>query len=235
MVDMFKKPMVEEVLASAPDSMTTASEFRKKVRAIADFVSESEENKTLIDRILKEKAFPQLIVNIKNFGVKRGGWSVIGEEVKDGFKDDFWQRAIANYAGIWANASREAIYYMGQKDSNGEDLNGDNTYVIHYTKEDLPMEHVDAYWSLTLLSLPDYRVVPNKLEKYNINNISKLEYGKDGSLKLYLASELPSGAPESNCLPTPKGKIFNLTHRLYVPKDDALSYQWYVPPIEKVQ
>ena len=112
-------------------------------------------------------------------------------------------------------------------------MNGDNTYVIHYKKEDLPMEHVNAYWSLTLLSMPDYRVVPNKLEKYNINNISKLEYGEDGSLKLYLASELPSGAPESNWLPTPKGANFSLTLRLYVPKDDALSYQYYVPPIQK--
>lgn len=234
MVEIFEKPMIEEVLASAPDLMTIANEFQEKARAISDFVSKSEENKTLIDKILKEKAFPQLIEFLKSFGEKRGGWSAIAEEVKDGFKDYYWTRAVTNYAGIWANTSREVIYYFAENDSNGEDLNGSNSYMIHFKKDKLPMEYVNSYWSLTLLSRPDYRVVLNELERYNINNISNLEYGEDGSLKLYVASELPEGAPESNWLPTAKGKSFSLTLRLYLPKDDAISYQYYVPAIQKM-
>jgi hypothetical protein len=88
---------------------------------------------------------------------------------------------------------------------------------------------------LTLLSLPDFRVVPNELERYNLNNISELTYEADGSLTLYLASALPPDVPASNWLPTPKGRPFVLNHRLYVPKQEALSGEWYLPPIEKVK
>ena len=233
-VDAFSKPMVEKVLASSIDLLPNADAFQKKVMEIADFVSKSEDNKNLIDKILKEKAFPQLINRIKNYGVKKGGWSAVGEEVRYGFKDDYWQRAIVDYFGLWANASSEAMYYVGEKDSNGDELIGDNIYLIHYKKEALPMDQVNGYWSLTLFSKPDYRVVPNKLNRYNLNNISKLEYEEDGSLKLYLASELPEGAPEANWLPTPKGKSFSLNHRYYAPKEDAITYKYYAPPIQKI-
>ena len=52
-----------------------------------------------------------------------------------------------------------------------------------------------------------------------------------GFLKIYLASELPVDAPESNWLPSPKGS-FTVAHRLYVPKEEVLSGEWYVPPIQ---
>lgn len=76
------------------------------------------------------------------------------------------------------------------------------------------------------MSLPDYRVVPNKLERYNLNDISDLCHEEDGSLTLYLASELKQDIPASNWLPTPKGGLFVLNHRLYVPKPDVLSGEW---------
>jgi hypothetical protein len=88
---------------------------------------------------------------------------------------------------------------------------------------------------LTLLSLPDFRVVPKERERYNLNNISDLTYEENGSLTLYLASELTPDIPASNWLPTPKGKPFVLNHRLYVPKPEVLSGEWYLPPIEKVK
>jgi hypothetical protein len=52
-------------------------------------------------------------------------------------------------------------------------------------------------------------------------------------LKLHLASELPSGVPESNWLPCPKGRPFTLNLRTYVPKAEVLSGEYYVPPILK--
>ena len=58
---------------------------------------------------------------------------------------------------------------------------------------------------------------------------------KDGSLKLYIASELPEEAPKSNWLPLPKGKSFVMNHRLYVPKKEVLSGEYYVPEIQKVK
>jgi len=232
-VAVFHKPMVEKVLESATDVMTVAASHQKKVLAIADFVGRSEANNILIDNLIKEKALPALIdFSTKTGGDNRYGWGSTREYLK--FGDDIMFRASANYAGIWWNSSLEVVYYMGMMEKDGTPLHGDNTYVIHYKPEDLPMKHVNAYWSLTMLSLPNYRVVPNKLERYNLNNISKLQYEADGSLKLYLAADLPSGVPESNWLPSPKGNNFTINHRLYVPKKEVLSGEWYVPPIQKI-
>ncbi len=234
LVTVFQKPMLEKVLESAPDVMTVAAAHQEKVLAIADFIGRSEANNILIDNLIKEKALSALIdFSTKTGGDNRYGWGSTREYLK--FGDDIMFRVSANYAGIWWNSSLEVVYYMGMMEKDGTPLHGDNTYVIHYKPEDLPMKHVNAYWSLTLLSLPDYRVVPNKLERYNLNNISKLQYEADGSLKLYLAADLPSGVPESNWLPSPKGNNFTINHRLYVPKKEVLSGEWYVPEIQKIK
>ena len=86
-----------------------------------------------------------------------------------------------------------------------------------------------------MLSLPDYRVVPNELDRYNINNVSDLTYGEDGSMTLYLSSHLPEGAPETNWLPAPAGKRFSLNHRFYVPKSEVITGDWYAAPLVKVE
>jgi len=232
-VDVFNKPMVENVLASAPDVMTIASDYEKNVMAIADFVAQSEANSTTIENIIKGKALPALIQFIRSYGDKRGGWiATTGKPT--GFGDDYWFRTAANFAGIWWNANGEVVYYIGEKDQHGEDLNGRNSYLLHYQLDDLPQKHAHAYWSLTLMSLPDYRVVPNVLERYNFNNLSEFQFEADGSLKLYLAGKLPASVPESNWLPAPNGKPFTLNHRFYVAKEEVLTGEWYVPPLKKI-
>jgi hypothetical protein len=232
--EVFQKPMIEKVIQSAPDAVSNSDDFQKKVFAIANFMEQSEANQETIDAIIREKAIPHLL--LLSMGEVRGdsrrGWVSTREWLE--FGDDFEFRCSANYAGIWWNSSAEVVYYMGVKDKEGKPLHGDETYVIHYKPEDLPMKQVNAYWSLTMLSLPDYRVVPNELERYNLNNISELIYEEDGSLKLYIAAELPEGAPESNWLPSPKGKNFTMNHRLYVPKKEVLSGEYYVPEIQKI-
>lgn len=232
-VDVFQKPMVEKVLASAPDRMVShASDMQKKVMIIADFVAMSEANRAAIDAIVKEKAFPAVLNYIKNFGDKRGGWSSTREYME--FGDEMWFRVVANYGGIWWNSSKEVVYYIGEEDDEGVPLHGDNVYVINFKPEELPQKHVHAYWSLTLMNLPDYRVIPNQLDRYNFNNLSQFEYESDGSLKLYLAAELPQGAPQANWLPSPKGEPFTLNLRMYVAKEEVFSGEYYAPPIKKL-
>ncbi len=234
-VDAFNKPMVEAVLDSAPDAVSNAADYQKNVLAIAEYVGASEANRAAIDAVIKEKALPHLLLLVTGEvrGDSRGGWVSLREWLE--FGDDVEFRCAVNYGGIWWNSSAEVVYYMGFFDEDGDALNGDHFYTVHYQPEDLPIKHVDAYWSLTLLSLPDFRVVPNELERYNLNNISELTYEADGSLTLYLASEKNPDVPASNWLPTPKGRPFVINHRLYVPKPEVLSGEWYVPPIEKVK
>ena len=231
-VEVFKKPMLQKVLESAPDAVSNSDDLQKNVLAIADFIENDEANMNVVETIIKEKAMPLFLKHVMDAGDNRGGWSSTREYEK--FGDDYWSRSGVNYAGIWWNSSLEVVYYMGFIDKDNTPLSGDNVYIIHYTSKDLPMNHVYAYWSLTMLSLPDYRVVPNELERYNLNNVSELVYEEDGSLKLYIASELPEGAPEGNWLPSPKGKNFVMNHRLYVPKKEVISGEYYVPAIQKV-
>ncbi|MCK4559279.1 MAG: DUF1254 domain-containing protein [Calditrichia bacterium] len=234
-VDVFEKPMVEKVLKSAPDAVSNAADYQKKVMTIAEYVGKNDDNRAIINGIIKKKGIQLLLAMVMGEvrGDARGGWISTRQWLK--FGDDVEFRCSSNYAGLWWNSSAESVYYMGSKDKDGNPVNGNNVYVIHYKPEDLPMNHVDSYWSLTMLSLPDYRVVPNELERYNLNNVSELTYEEDGSLKLYIASELPEGAPESNWLPSPKGKNFVMNHRLYVPKKEVLSGEYYVPPIQKIE
>lgn len=231
-VDVFNKPMIQKVLESAPDAISNSDDLQKNVLVIADFIEKDEVNRQMIDAIIKEKAMPLFLKHVQSAGDNRGGWSSTREYEK--FGDDYWSRAGVNYAGIWWNSSLEVVYYMGFTDKDKAPLHGDNVYIINYSQENLPMNHVNAYWSLTMLSLPDYRVVPNDLERYNLNNISELNYEEDGSLKLYIASELPEGVSESNWLPSPKGKNFVMNHRLYVPKKEVISGEYYVPAIQKL-
>jgi len=233
-VDAFSQPMLDQVLNSAPDKMKLAPDMQKQARDIAAFIVKAAANRTAIDAVIKQKALPALVQFIRSFGDKRGGWSATtGKET--GFGEDFWFRTGANFAGIWWNNNQEVVYFIGETDDTGAPLNGDNAYVLHFKPENLPEKHVQAYWSLTLMSLPDYRVVPNRLDRFNFNNRSQFEYEPDGSLKLHLASELPQGAPESNWLPCPKGKPFTLNLRMYVPKKEVLSGEYYVPPILKAE
>ena len=77
------------------------------------------------------------------------------------------------------------------------------------------------------------RVLPNAQKRYLISNQSKVEYGKDGSLTLYLSDSKPQGAPEGNWLPTPKGSKYRLTFRFYRPTEGVANGTYYPPPLIK--
>jgi hypothetical protein len=152
------------------------------------------QSRAVIDGIIKAIALPGLVRFIRSYGDKRGGWvATTGKEL--GFGEDYWFRTAVNYVGIWWNNNREVVYFVGEADSSGAPLNGDNVYCLHFAPDDLPQNHVHAYWSLTLMTLPDYRVVPNPLGRFGLNNLSVFAYEPDGSLKLYLAAKPPAEAP----------------------------------------
>lgn len=229
--EIFEEKLLREVFDSAPDSNPHGQKYQEEALEVAKFVSQSAENKEMVSKIIAEKAFPAFGNFLNTYGDKRGGWSSTREYLSIG--EDIWFHALVNFGGIWWNSSSEVVYYTASVDSDEKGLDGDNVYIIHYAPEDLPSKHVNAFWSLTMLSTPEFRVIPNELQRYNLNSLMDFNYEKDGSLKLYLASELPDGAPKSNWLPSPKGQNFSLTNRFYVPKPEVLSGDYYVPPIQK--
>lgn len=222
---------VEEVLNSYPDPMPKAKEFQAKAIAVGKYAKADAKAKSHIDEVVKTKAIPAFLAGAKGFGTQKGGWSV--SYVAGKFGNDIMARDIINYGGLWANQIQEAIYFVGLTDSNKQVLSGDKVYEIKFSKEQLPDAFVNAFWSITLYSVPDYRVVDNKLKRYNLNNVSGLKKNPDGSLSIWLGSSLPKGALESNWLPTPKGKGFALTMRMYVSKKDVLDGKWFPAPIQE--
>jgi len=136
-------------------------------------------------------------------------------------------RAAAAMLGLYGNDAEEAYYPIGNSDASDDSFDGTRKYVMHFEKSELPP--VDAFWSMTMYSLPDQLMVANPIDRYSIGDRSGLRFGKDGSLTLYIQHESPGKTKERNWLPAPDGS-FSLQFRMYLPKPKALEDPLYLPP-----
>jgi hypothetical protein len=223
---------IDTRLSSALDVAPNAAEMQQKVRAIAAYVASGKEARTAIDTQLRP-----IIAQFKEDALTktapyRNHWLCANSGGNYGA--NYRLRTAANYAGIWANSPGEAVYFAGIHDANEQLLDGSSSYVLHFPADRLPESVVNAYWSVILVGVPDYRVVPNDLKRYNFNNHSQLQKEADGSLKIAVGPKPVSNVPESNWLPSAEGKPFLLTFRTYVPKAAAQTCGWTPPPPEKV-
>ncbi len=228
-VDIFDD--VDARLSSALDVAPNAAEMQQKVRAVAAYVASGKEARAAIDVQLrpiisqfKEAALTKTAPYVNHWLCANTGGN---------YGANYRLRTAANYAGIWANTPSEVVYFAGTRDANGQPLNGSNSYVMHFPADKLPGSVADGYWSVILVGVPDYRVVPNALKRYNFNNHSPLQMEADGSLKIAIGPKPISGIPESNWLPSAEGKPFSLTFRAYVPKVAAQKCQWTPPALSK--
>jgi len=223
---------VDQVIATCEDAMPGAKEMQGLAKKVETYRNSSPEAKTRVDSVVTGQAIPAFLAGAKGFGTQKGGWSVTYKAGKS--DDDIMARDIVNYGGLWANEITEAIYFIGLTDSDEQLLSGDSKYEIHFPAKALPSSEVDAFWSVTLYSVPDYRVVENPLKRYGLNNVSPLKKNADGSLSIWLAPSMPKGIPSSNWLPTLVGKGFSLNLRMYAPKEDVRDGKWFPPAIEKM-
>ncbi len=226
---------VDKVLASYPDSMPKAPEYQKMVKQVSNYIKSSTEAKSYVEGIIETKVIPEFI-NMTKEGTSgnKNGWIVsytIGN-----FGNNFVDRDLVNFAGLWGNTAKEAIYFVGVEDSgNGQLLNGSNTYEIKFPKDSLPDSLADAFWSITLYSVPDYRLIKNPMNKYGVSNVTGAQKNKDGSLSIWISPALPKGVPQANWIPSGSGKGFALTFRLYVPKKKVINGSWLPPAITKAK
>jgi hypothetical protein len=143
----------------------------------------------------------------------------------------YLKRAIVAQMGLGANVPEDAIYPLNLGDETGRPLDGANKYVLHFDKAQLPP--VSAFWSVTLYDSEGFQVA-NALNRFAVSSWMPFKHNADGSLDLYFQNESPGSGKEANWLPAPKG-AFNLTMRLYAPKEDALTGKWNPPPVVKVE
>ncbi|MEN9834626.1 MAG: hypothetical protein RL011_819, partial [Pseudomonadota bacterium] len=71
---------------------------------------------------------------------------------------------------------------------------------------------------------------PNRLSRFALGGRDSLAYNPDGSLDVFIASEVPPGTPESNWLPAPRAN-FNLILRAYWPSEAILEGRWLPPAV----
>ncbi len=148
-------------------------------------------------------------------------------------KNDFVARATGTQVGIGANSREEALYPILDKDSDGEPLDGSKAkYTLRFGKGQLPP--VNAFWSITMYELPQQLLVKNPIDRYLVNSpmLPGLKKDADGGLTLYIQSESPGRARESNWLPAPKGP-FVMFARYYWPRTELLDDQWKTPSVTK--
>lgn len=140
-------------------------------------------------------------------------------------------RAIVAHIGLGANLPEDAVYCLANKDENNEDFNGDFNYVLHFDKEDIPP--VNGFWSLTLYDENSF-LVDNEINRYAIKDRDQLRFNEDGSLDIFIQSERPQDSDNfNNWLPSPKKTKFNLTLRLYWPKDSVFDKTWTPRAVKK--
>jgi hypothetical protein len=154
------------------------------------------------------------------------GWSM-NTETMGIYGNYYLKRAIITQLGLGANLPEDAIYPINLADDTGKPLDGANRYVLHFESGAIPP--VNAFWSVTLYDAEGYQV-PNSLNRFAVSSWMPFKYAPDGSLDLYFQNASPAADKEANWLPAPKGP-FNLTMRLYAPKDDALTGMWNPPPV----
>lgn len=140
-------------------------------------------------------------------------------------------RAVAADGGLWGNHGYEAYYAWCFVDGDGNQLNGANTYVVHFDE----MPPAKAFWSVTMYDTPKYYLVENPIERYSIGDRTPgLVKNADGSLDLYLQRTEPTDANQkANWLPTPEGDFRPLV-RIYLPEASVLNGTYTLPPITKV-
>ena len=107
---------------------------------------------------------------------------------------------------------KETKYIYTDDDSQGKQLNGQNTYSVTFAKGQVPP--VKGFWSLTLYNDVHF-FNPNPLKRYSLGTKNKnLKYNADGSLTLYAGAKSPGKDKESNWLPAPERHVLALHPRL---------------------
>lgn len=146
----------------------------------------------------------------------------------------FISRAEGALEGLFVHDREEGVYFSTYEDGSGQLLEGQQHYVLHFAKDELPQLQDKGFWSITLYGT-NFQLVDNPIARYSIGDRTPgLKYNEDGSLTLYIQHEAPQGH-ESNWLPTPAKGLFRLNYRIYLPNEQTRNPQTlekFIPGIQ---
>ena len=159
------------------------------------------------------------------------GWMLVSEGIGT-YGTDFLRRAYIDFIGLGACIPEDAVYPNCSFDKNGNPLDANNKYTIHFEADQIPP--VNAFWSLTAYNEDEF-LVKNELNRFALGDRDDLKFNEDGSLDLYIQTNKPSGDQTQNWLPIPSNGPFYLTLRLYWPKQEVLDGKWKIPFVVPVK
>lgn len=224
---------VETILAGAMDVSPVAAERQQSARSIAAYLSSHPGERARIDALIRTKVVPDFqAFALTQVAPYKDNWLIAN--IGGNYGANYPARTAVNLIGIWANTPSEVVYFVATRDADGQTLDGSRNYRLTFPKDRLPQSVVNGYWSVILVGVPDYRVVPNPLDRFNLNSHSPLRAGPDGSLTLAIGPDQPRDVDAANWLPTAKGKPFSLTFRSYVPHPAVIDGQWSPPALQPV-
>jgi hypothetical protein len=190
-----------------------------------------EENPQFQEAILSgiKKGIDKIETSSKNFGETVNGWTMF--PLGDYFGDNFTARTNIAKIGIYANSPFEAYYPLAYVDSDGQILDGSNTYAVTFPKGEFPP--AKYFWSLTMYDNENQLLVENEIKRYSIGDRTQsLKPNADGSLTIYLGHQPPPQGT-GNWLPAPDGG-FNVMMRIYGPEERVLDGTWKPVAIQKL-
>jgi len=238
MFELYKLPAVHafdaaSVALEEPDLNPGMQTLQTHVRGIAERIKQPGERKR-IDQQIQTHAFAALASAAPTIGpgTQRNGW--VRPAVSGAYGHDYLTRTLVDLGGIWANTSAEVNYYRGARDAEGQVLDGGQSYALTFPREQLPSGFARYFWSVTATNSKTFRVLPNRLDRFLLNNQSPLQYNGDGSLTLYFGPQQPQGSAESNWLPTVAGEPFRLMLRYYGAKGAVASGEYFPPALVRL-
>jgi len=154
-----------------------------------------------------------------------GIWSYYKEPIGD-FGNAYEYRAAVALDFLGANPTSVCIYCSTEEDSQGETLDGNDVYTLHFSS--VPPVEEGGFWSITAYGDDNY-LIDNPKNRYNVTDRSDFKLNPDGSLDVTLSTSEPQDG--TFWLPT-GNKGFHLFMRLYLPDLKALD-SWTPPTIMK--
>jgi hypothetical protein len=167
------------------------------------------------------------------FGRLTNGWFIPPPTIGDP-KTDYKIRAVVARVGLTANTPREAVYFEGKMDADGQPLTGAKNYTITFPKGQTPPYHKPAFWALRMFDGKNSYPVPNPIDRYVIGSDTQgMKHNEDGSLTIYVQPDSPGKDKESNWLPGPRGPMIVILAP-YAPGEAIIELlsnpKAYVPP-----
>ncbi len=169
-----------------------------------------------------------LVGSLSTMAAVVNGWQMNTNSI--GVYGNFYaKRAAVAMLGLGANPPEDAVYPLLVTDGDGNPVEGEHAYVLHFDAADLPP--AGAFWSVTMYDEHGFQVA-NELDRFAIGDRDPLQYADDGSLDLYFQHDNPGPEREANWLPAPKGPL-GITMRLYAPDQVVLTGSWAPPPLRR--